>query len=518
MRTWIRLAFIALLAVSVSACGATTGTTNDTAGGSGTAEGTTENRPSAGEAVTFNILRNFNSPEYPADGGPAKKIILEQLKEAGIDGVDYNVQLASGDEYTTKLNLLAASGELPDFFSVDLQTMTRYADEGLIQPLDDLLEQAPELMKLIRQEDLENLKYNGKIYGLPVGYRPEPFNGPNTNGLVIRKDWLDNLNLQEPKTLDELHEVLRAFTFDDPDRNGQDDTYGLSATKTTNFSFIFGAFGIAPANGNAIYWTERNGELKPGFTVPEAKEALAMIQAWYKEGLIDPEFPVMETKQLQEKVINSRAGIYEGSAFDGDPKQPINASLTQATPGAVLKLITPPAGPNGHKGLPESSPSYGDVRSISAKAKHPEKLMELINWSAGPGFNLVTYGVEGTHVELDDANNKVTMLVESYSDLYKEGFSNPIRFVQIVDRRWMAEDAIEGMYITNDPENLIENAFWKTVPALLDYPDLTKLWSEYFAKIVTGAYSVDRWEEFVERFYEQGGQVIEQQVNEARNK
>ena len=517
MKKSIQLLLIAILVASLAAC-SSGGNADNPSGGQGTTGNSGANPPSKEETITYHIFRNFNAPEYPADGGPARQIILEELKKAGIEGVDYQVQLATGEEYTTKLNLLASSDELPDFFSIDIQTMTRYADEGLIIPLDDLLAQAPDLMKFIRREDLENLKYKGKIYGLPVGYRPEPFNGPNVDGLVIRKDWLDNLGLEEPKTLDELHEVLRAFTYDDPDQNGKDDTYGLSGTKTTNFNFVFGAFGIIPTHKDTIFWTERDGKLRPGFVLPEAKEALALLQQWYKEGLIDPEFPVMETKQLQEKVINSKVGLYESTAFDGDPKQPINASLRQAAPGAVLKVIAPPMGPDGHKGLPENSPSYGDIRSISAKAPHPEKLMELINWSAGPGFNLVTYGVEGKHYVEDKANNKINMLVESYSDLYREGFSNPIRFVQIVDRRWMADEAIEGMVITNDPENLIKNAFWKTVPAMLDYPDLDKLWSEYFAKIVTGSYSVDKWDEFVERFYSQGGEIIEQQVNEEWNK
>jgi putative aldouronate transport system substrate-binding protein len=513
MKKWLQGLIISTVILSITACN-TTGTSTEKAGDTTPSNNSSAPEQQAAEKITYNILRNFNSPEYPADGGPAKKIITEELKKAGIESVDYNVQLATGDEYTTKLNLLAASDELPDFFSVDLQTMTRYADEGLIMPLDDMLKNSPDLMKLIRQEDIENLKYNGKIYGLPVGYRPEPFNGPNVDGLVIRKDWLDNLGLKEPKTLDELHAVLRAFTFDDPDKNGQDDTYGLSGIKTTHFNFVFGAYGIASAHKNAIYWTERDGQLKPGFTVPEAKEALTVLQQWYREGLIDPEFPVMEMKQLSEKVINSKVGMFEGSAFDADPKQPINASLTQAAPGAALKLIEPPMGPKGLKGWPENSPSYGDVRSISAKAKNPEKLMEIINWSAGPGFNLVTYGVEGTHVEVDEPNNKVKLLVDSYSDLYKEGFSNPIRFIQVVDRRWMEESAIEGMYITNDSANLVKNAFWKPVPALLDYPDLTKLWSEYFAKTITGSQSVDQWEAFVEQFYNQGGKVIEEQVNE----
>ena len=53
------------------------------------------------------------------------------------------------------------------------------------------------------------------------------------NGVTIRKDWLENLGLEEPKTIDEFYNVLKAFTKDDPDGNGKDDTYGLVASKFT---------------------------------------------------------------------------------------------------------------------------------------------------------------------------------------------------------------------------------------------------------------------------------------------
>ncbi|MBO1722884.1 sugar ABC transporter substrate-binding protein, partial [Extibacter sp. GGCC_0201] len=46
---------------------------------------------------------------------------------------------------------------------------------------------------------------------------------------LIRQDWLDNLGLYMPTTAEELLDVMRAFTFDDPDGNGKDDTYGFTA-------------------------------------------------------------------------------------------------------------------------------------------------------------------------------------------------------------------------------------------------------------------------------------------------
>lgn len=503
-----------LLALSAAACGSAEPAGDGGPQGQGTAGGDAAKAPD-NKPVTYKLFRNFGAPEYPADGGRGRKEVLAGLEKAGLKGIDFQVSLASGTEYMTKLNLLASSGELPDFFNVDMPTLTRYADEGLIMPLDDLLKQAPHVMELIKPEDLEALKYNGKIYGLPVGYRPEPFNGPNVNGFTVRQDWLDTLGLQQPKTLDELYTVLKAFVGQDPDKNGSKDTYGLGGTKTSNFKAIFGAYGVIPE-----FWHEREGRLKQGWTLPETKEVLGLLQKWFKEGLIDPEFLIMEGKQLNEKVIASKVGIFEGNAFNVDPKQPINVSIKKAVPTANLQMLVPPTGPGGKMGWPENTPAYNDVRAVSAKAPNPEQLFKLIDWSASDaGFNLVTYGIEGEHFTFDQAKNRIQMTVPSYSELYAEGFSNPIRFIQVVDRRWMTDEAIAAMEMTN--RHVIKNEFWKTVQAMLDYPDLTsvgssttsKLWSEYFAKIVTGTWSVDKWDEFVQKYYSQGGKDIEDQVN-----
>lgn len=63
---------------------------------------------------------------------------------------------------------------------------------------------------------------DGSIYRIPGDVAE-----PSCENLWIRQDWLDNLNLKAPTTIEELNEVLRAFTEDDPDGNGQNDTYGL---------------------------------------------------------------------------------------------------------------------------------------------------------------------------------------------------------------------------------------------------------------------------------------------------
>lgn len=458
------------------------------------------------KTATYTFMRNIAIPEYPSDGGEAKVTILKALEKAGITGFDYKISMAAGTEYYTKLNLLASSGELPDFFDIDGKTLKRFVDQGLVLPLDEYLAKVPEFMKLIPKESWEQVTFNGKIYALPSGKLPSPINHSSVTSVLVRQDWLDGLNLKQPANLDELHDALKAFVANDPGKTGN---VGLGGTKDSRFNSIFGAFDISPG-----FWIERDGRIKKGMVLPEAKQALAVLQKWYKEGLIDPDFPIMEAKQLNEKIINSKVGAWEGTGFLTNPQTDSTAeALNKANPNAKLTMLETPKGPEGKQGYPEAA---GSLRALSAKAQDPAKLFQFLNWVTNTGenggLNLVHYGVEGVDYTYDREKDFIKQ-ISSYSELYKKGYSNPIRIAGISDRRYALPE-VRGA-IETATKHLIRNELWKTLQSELDNPDLdTKLWTEYFVKIVTGIYSVDKHDEFVQKYYSQGGTKIEEEANE----
>lgn len=520
-RLWPLTIVGALALTSVAAgCTASSGpssVSSPASSSSPSASSSTSPSASAGTApvktTTYTFLRNFASPEYPADGGEAKANILQGLDKAGIKGFDYKFTLASGDDYNTKLNLLATSNQLPDYFDIDFVTLARFVDQGLIQPLDDYLKNAPNIMKAIPKEYWSQVTFNGKIYAVPNGSRPETFNYPSVNGIDIRQDWLDALSLKKPTTLTELHDVLQAFVTKDPDKNGKNDTIGFGANKGTTFGPIFGAFGIIPQ-----FWIERDGMIKKGLVLPEMKQALTVLQQWYKEGLIDPDYPIMEVKQMQEKVTNSIAGVWDGDSYYTEKtSNPTAQALAAANPKANVVMLEAPKGPNGKQGYPEANAAaVSPLRSLSAKAQDPKKLFQFLDWIAnfddGGGAMMALNGIDGKDYTFDKANNKIN-LITPVGELYKRGYSNPIRMVFITDRRWAPQQVRDAIDIVN--HNLYKNALWNALPAENDYPDLEKkLWAEYFVKIVTGVWTVDKFDEFVQKYYDQGGKTVEKQAND----
>ena len=109
--------------------------------------------------------------------------------------------------------------------------------------------------------------------------------------LIYRGDWLDNLNVSRdelPKTVEEFIDLMDAFAHDDPDQDGQDDTYGMSLT---GMKALFGAYGMSNGFlGGSSYWYEKDGELINADVSEKSKEVLAILADMYADGLIDPEY------------------------------------------------------------------------------------------------------------------------------------------------------------------------------------------------------------------------------------
>jgi putative aldouronate transport system substrate-binding protein len=220
---------------------------------------------------------------------------------------------------------------------------------------------------------------------------------------------------------------------------------------------------------------------------------------------------------MNEKVINSIIGIYPGTGFHVEPTNAIDNSLKSITPAAVRVIMPAPKGPKGFCGWPEQAPGYEDRQLVSKNVKDPERLFKLIDWAfSDEGAPMLQFGVQDKDWTYNKETNTIKQLYKNLDEIGVRGFGNNVRFLQLVDRRWITKEGFAGLQECG--KNVIKNDFWQTVPAMFDYPDLGKIWDEYFNKIVTGVLPLDAWDEFVQRYYQAGGKALEDQVNEAWKK
>ena len=129
--------------------------------------------------------------------------------------------------YADFLNALMSSDDIPDLIHTDDPAwIAKYAEMGLLLPLDELLHNSVsgrKLLQLFPEEAWKASTFDGRIYAIPSlreVYGDEV--------MMARKDWLDALDLDPPETLEQYKRVMYAFTYGDPDRNLKNDTWGLT--------------------------------------------------------------------------------------------------------------------------------------------------------------------------------------------------------------------------------------------------------------------------------------------------
>lgn len=326
-------------------------------------EGATAQNAETGETTEISFpleetaeLSFVTSAETGTTQEPNERIIFQRLEEE--TNVHINWTCFVSDQFSDKKNLtLANAKDLPDgLFTADMSDydLLRYAKQGVIIPVEDLIENyMPNLKKILE----ENPEYkamitapNGHIYAFPwieqLGSGKEAIQ--TIGGMpFINKKWLDELGLPVPETTDELKAALEAFKENDMAGGGQ--TIPMSFIMNggnEDMGFILGAFGdgygdvpdhIAVTNDKEVIYTAA----QEGY-----KEGLIWMHDLVAEGLIDPE---AYTHDWSTYVAKGKAGRY-GLCFTWDCAGVVD-NMDDYVP---LPALT---GPEGQKNAPRASRS-----------------------------------------------------------------------------------------------------------------------------------------------------------------
>ncbi|WP_462409460.1 extracellular solute-binding protein [Neobacillus sp. Marseille-QA0830] len=233
-------------------------------------------------------------PSFDQELADENSTVVKKLEEE--TNTDIHLRWTPNDTYPDKFSITLASGDLPDIM-VSASSYVKAAQSGEFWDVGKYIDDYPNLKKLnpiIRQ----NASINGTLYGIPR------IRALGRNGIMIRKDWLDKLGLQEPKTTDDLYKILVAFKNDDPDGNGKDDTYGMTVSQFSGpWDNIQTWFGVPNE------WGVEKGKLKPYFEFPEYQEALDYFKKLFDEGLINKDFAAMPPSKWYDDIQNNKAGV-----------------------------------------------------------------------------------------------------------------------------------------------------------------------------------------------------------------
>lgn len=303
-----------------------------------------------------------------------------------------------GNEYNSRLASLLAANDPPDvWLGISPDGGASYALDNALADMTLFVSPAtmPNYFKYwMNETELKQYQFHNKFFRAPI-----PYDKNSYRAYYIRKDWLDRLGLPIPSTYDEYYRVLEAFTNEDPDGNGKNDTYGFTTS----------------GGGTAISadWPEyvKNGLLFPAFYDGSRLVDMQMdlrvgsvaddILKVMDKGLVEPDWFLNKGLDYVDKAVRGKAGIVLGNtvdfAFDS------NANSIQARSKAIdPKAEWVPFNPFGNQPLRAAvTPEYPFVFSNNAAGLNPEKLKRIaaiLDWLCGEeGFLLTHYGVEGKH-------------------------------------------------------------------------------------------------------------------------
>lgn len=322
---------------------------------------------------------------HPAAGTVEEQFNLKIAGDNWEDIVEYNWSKYPG----------GATQAIADGVIVDLAP---YIDE-YAPNLAAYLEENPHIKKQLVSKD-------GQIYGFPaIGSEKAAV----TAGFVIRKDWLDELNLEVPTTVDELEEALIAFK----EELGVEKPYSVDATVLVkNRVYLAGAWGVYPG-----FYVD-NGEVKYGFMEEGFKEYLIKMNEWAEKGLLDKDSFGNDTKTINSNLLNDKSGVtfgYIGGTIGNNMK-----AAAEVNPEMNLVAMQHPVLNKGDE--PQIFRFTWEVRpenacAITTACEDVEAAMRFLDqFYSEEGMIAKNFGVEGLSYEMVNGEPVYTDLILNNPD------------------------------------------------------------------------------------------------------
>jgi len=365
--------------------------------------------------------------------------------------------------------------------------------------------------------------------------------------MIIRQDWLDNLGLKAPTNMDEFEAVIKAFTEDDPDGNGQKDTYGFtySGSDLYNTGWVADPVSLFSANSGKFIpgaWREdESGNLMYGSIHEGNRATLERMAQWHANGWIFQEAAATGAWDAMNQFTEGKAGIFIGRPWA------INSvrDVTTVAPGAVITAYPNIRQDNGDPTYQAAQVNDGWLM-FNADFEHMDKFFEYYDWiyDAAFGTGDFQYGYLQDY-DYDIVNDEVvfdsTLFDPPVTDPFMPGKSTVLKNSPALDAMQAYMNVVNG----GEPQSGAEIravADFKTVPDMAagyalagehrdellpnmfnaeptatmkrSWEQLQTMEKQVYTNIIYGNEPIEAFDKFVEDWKAQGGEQITQEVNE----
>lgn len=502
------------------------------------AEGPYEAYP---ELVTYTLgqmsgANNSNLPEGDTYEDNAYTRYLRKMLNIQND----NVYMEREDRYDEFVNILVKDQTLPDVLVVsDRETLKELVENDLVEDLSDVYENCttPRIKEMFESyggDLLDAGRFDGKLMAIPETVTDH---GPRL--LWLRKAWMDELGLEEPKTLDDAFDIIKAFTENGMGASEGEDPVGLvcdtdlvgSTSSSYSVDPVFDKFHASPQR-----WINKKGDIVYGSVTQETKNALSYLHKLYARGIIDQNFALRAQNNLRDLVVNGKCGAFFGLWWT--PNNPL-VDVYEKDKEADWEPY--------YLQVQEDEDTYVSFRDnkyvvVRKGYEHPEIVMKIISVL----FDYTRYEAD----DADEVNEYFALNVDPTARPlvinvdYNEATFQITKDILAVENGTKKEEslsAIEQSYYdacenflhgkSSTPEDwaayksrisavglLVDGGYRSGERKYLDDTDgeipksLQQLEKDTFIQIIMGVKPITYFDTFVQEWYEQGGEELTEQI------
>ena len=338
--------------------------------------------------------------------------LAKALSEA--TGTEVEYIHPAGASLGEQFNIIIASDDMPDVMQYYWNTYpggaSKAIEDGVIIDLNTVKDKIPNYAKYLSE--------NKEIRALTSTVKGElPFfafvRGDESllvsQGIAMRKDWLDDLGLEAPETIEEFENVLRQFK----------EKKGAKAPLFANLSTFTNGFFTGAFNTKFSYYND-NGKIKYGPLEPEFKEFVALMNKWCKEGLLDPESFTLDAAKQDSNLLNGTTGAMVMSIGGGIGKYLTAAPDDKFDLVGVLNPVLKKGTMNEFGACESAVPNISQAyTAITAGSDNIEGALKFLDFGySDEGHMIYNFGIEGESYNMVDGYPKYAEEITNNSEGY----------------------------------------------------------------------------------------------------
>ncbi len=497
------------------------------------------------ETVVYTLAKlttdaNSNLPEGDTYENNAYTRLLNEV----INVQNEDIFEGSGETYNNSISMMIATGQIADVMVVSEEAMYEMQEKGMLEDLTDAYQNCAssrikEIYESYGEHIFDSCTFDGKLMAIP---ETNISNGPSL--LWVRKDYLDALGLKEPETISDVVHIVKEFV--EHNIGGSEDRKNIGLACSTGLvggtgiesEFVLDVF-FAAYDAYPGQWLEgEDGSICYGSVQPEAKEALEYLHELYEEGVLDRDFLIRTWDDIVDLIEEGRCGAFFG------PWWAPNNPLWKCYDADLEVTWVPYLIANGEGGITKycTQKMTGNYIVVRKGYEHPEVVTKILSVM----FDYMRYSYEDPEGEFQryfqanvdptarplavnvDYNHALKICYEMLCEALFQNL-NPEEMPLLEHSYYqICKSYLENMenasteewsgytsritacaLLSSDTIQQVEMLYPRNTDTMTEHwYYLKELESEAYLKIIRGEAEIEAFDEFVERWHQEGGQTI----------